>query len=92
MPAIFLATTKLSKDHSTPDESTRKRTPFFANFWVSKKVESPFIACDNSIWRNGKWSLIDVTFWNECVTSSIVKSEKYFQFGIMLLGVYFCVV
>jgi hypothetical protein len=43
---------KTRKDHSTPDESTRKRTPFFANFWVSKKVESPFDAHDNSISNN----------------------------------------
>jgi hypothetical protein len=37
MPTILLATTKLSKDHSTPDESTRKKTPFFVSFLGEQK-------------------------------------------------------
>ena len=72
----------VGKDHRTPEESTRKRTPFFVAFWVSKKAESRFDAYDNSISRNGKLLLIDVAFWDEYVTSFIIKSEKYFQFSI----------
>ena len=62
MSTILLATTKLSKDHGTPDESTRKKHPFLFLFWVSKKEKSPFVAYYNSISRNRKWSLIDVAF------------------------------
>jgi len=29
---------------------------------VNKKVESPFVTYDNSIWRNGKLLLVDVAF------------------------------
>ncbi|MBL7786420.1 MAG: hypothetical protein JNM36_10985 [Chitinophagales bacterium] len=62
---------------------SKKEHPFLLLFWVSKKAESPFVIYDNSISRNGKLPLIDVAFWGKCVTSSIIKSEKYFQFSIL---------